>query len=73
MFKCMDIAEQVYKGGKPSKTTTGEDANHASHDSKYKEGEAASPTNPEKGRAGKRKLCRPSKLLEVGASMHRYL
>ena len=55
MFKRMGISEQVYEGGTPSKTTTRVDANHDSHGSKRKELESASPTNPEKSRAGKRK------------------
>ena len=55
-FEHMDIAEQVYEGGTPSKITAHRaDANRVSHSRKRKGGEAASPTNPEKGRAGKLK------------------
>ena len=55
MFERMEITEQVYKGGTPSKTTTREDPNRSSHGRKCKGGEAALSTNPEKGRADKSK------------------
>ena len=55
MFERMDIAEKVYEGVTPSKTTTREESYHASHVRKCKGGEATSPTNPEKGCTGKRK------------------
>ena len=55
IFERMEIAEQVYKGGNAYKNTNREEANHVSHERKRKEGEAYSPTNPEKGCAGKRK------------------
>ena len=55
MFKCMEIAEKVYKRGTSSKSTIRADSNRASHVRKRKGGEPAYPTNPEKGRAGKRK------------------
>ena len=55
IFEWMEIAEQVYEGGTPSKNTTWADSNRASHGIKLNEREAASPTNPEKGRVGKRK------------------
>ena len=51
----MEIAEQVYKGGTTSKTTTKEESDCASHD-RYCKGEGASlTTNTKKDRAGKRK------------------
>ena len=55
MLECMEIAEQVYKGGNTSKNTNRTESHRASHNSKSKGGEAASPTNTEKGRTGKRK------------------
>ena len=51
----METAEKIYKDGNTSKTPTRADANRASHGRKRKGGESASPTNPERGRAGKRK------------------
>ena len=54
-FERMEIAEQVYEGVTPSKTTTREEADCVSHGRRHKGGEAASPTNPKKGRTGKRK------------------
>ena len=50
----MKIYEHVYRVGTPDKTTTRVYANHAIHGRKLKGGEAASPTNPKKGCAGKR-------------------
>ena len=55
LFKRMEVAEKNYKGGNNSKTTITEDTNHTSHGRKRKGGEAASPTNTEKIRAGKHK------------------
>ena len=55
MFERMEVAEQVCEGGAPSKTSTRAHANCDGRVSKWKGGEAALPTNPEKGRAGKRK------------------
>ena len=55
MFERMVIAEQVFKCGNISKNTNRAEANHESRERKHKVGEAASPINPEKGRAGKRK------------------
>ena len=55
MFKQMEVAEKVYEGGTPSKTSIGVDSNRASHGRKRRGGESNSPTNPEKGRVGKRK------------------
>ena len=53
MLKHTEIAEQAYKGGTPSKTTTRAYAKNFSHGRKCKGGKSASPTNPEKVRAGK--------------------
>ena len=53
MFELMEIDEQVYEGGTPSKTTNGEDSNCAGHIRKYKGGESALSTNPKKGCIGK--------------------
>ena len=50
-----EVAEKIYEGGNTSKTLPMADANRASHGSKRKGVEAASPTNPETARAGKRK------------------
>ena len=55
MFDRMKIAEQVYKGGTPSKTPTREESNNDGHVRKLKGGEDASPTNPNKVRASKLK------------------
>ena len=55
MFKLIEILEQVYGGGAPSKITARSYSNNASHGRKRNGGEAASPTNPKKGRADKRK------------------
>ena len=55
MFKQMDISEQVYEEQTPSKKIPRADSNHGSYVRKRKGGEAVSPTNPKKGRAGKRK------------------
>ena len=51
----MEISEQGYEVGTPSKTTAREDVDRASYVSKRKGGKPASPTNPKKGSAGKRK------------------
>ena len=56
MFKRMEIFGKVRKGRTPSKTPIMEDSNCDRHVRKRKGGEAASPTNREKGRAGKRKI-----------------
>ena len=59
----MDIAEQFYKEGTPSKTTIGGYSNRASHFRKHKGVEAALLANTEKVRSGKRKTnhaCHPS-------------
>ena len=53
MFKCTEIGEQVYKGVNTSKNTNRVESDRASHGRKHKGVEAASPTNPEKVRAGK--------------------
>ena len=47
MFERMEVPEQVYKGGTPSKIPTGAETNRYSHD-KTKGGEAASPPHPER-------------------------
>ena len=53
MFERMEIAEQVYKWGTPSKTNIREHANRAIIGRKLKVWEAAFPTNPDKGRTRK--------------------
>ena len=55
MFERMEISEQVYSGVTPYKKPIKEDSNCASHVKKINRGEAASPTNPNKGRTVKRK------------------
>ena len=56
IFECMEIPEQVYEVGTPSKITTHREyANLASHGRKHKGGESTLPTNPEKGRTGNQK------------------
>ena len=55
MFERMDISEQVYKGGTPSKTPTREESNRDGHVRKWEGGETASSTNRDKGRTRKRK------------------
>ena len=49
----MEIEEEVYKVGNTPKNTNRSEFESASHGRKLKVGEAASPTNPEKGRSGK--------------------
>ena len=51
----MEVAEKIYKVGQTTKHLHRSDTNCASHGRKLKGGEAASPTNTEKGRTGKRK------------------
>ena len=51
----METAEAIYKGGTPSKNNQQAEANRASFGRKQNVGGAASPSNPEKVRAGKRK------------------
>ena len=55
MFERIEVAEQVYEGGTPSKMPIRAVANHDGHIWKRKVVEAVSPTNPEKGRYGKRR------------------
>ena len=55
----MEISEQGYEVGTPSKTTAREDVDRVSYVSKRKGGKSASPTNPKKGSAGKRKKKNP--------------
>ena len=51
----MKVTEKIYKGVNTSKTPNRAYANRASHGRKRKGGEAASPINPDTGRAGKSK------------------
>ena len=55
MFELIEVFEQIYKGVTPSKTPTTAEANIDGHIRGKNGGEAALPTNPEKGRDGKRK------------------
>ena len=50
----MEIEEEVYKVGNTPKNINRLEFESASHGRKLKVGEAASPTDPEKGRSGKR-------------------
>ena len=52
----MEIDERVYKRKSTSKKYIRLDANHDIRVRKQKVGEAAFPTKPKKGRAGKRKI-----------------
>ena len=56
MFKCMEIAESIYKGGEPSKNTQWSEADRASIGRGETGGASDLPTNHEKGRADKRKI-----------------
>ena len=55
MFERMEVSEQVYKWGTPYKILTRAESNRESHVRKRKGLEVSLPTNPKKGRAGKRK------------------
>ena len=55
LFEIMEVTEKIYKYGNTPKNPPRADSNRASHGRKQKGGEAASPTNSETGRAGKRK------------------
>ena len=55
MFERVEVSEQVYEGVTPSKIPTREEANRDVHFRKQKVGDSVSPTNTEKGLAGKRK------------------
>ena len=55
MFKQMEIEEQVYEEITPSEKLIRVYTNRDSHVSTQKEGESASPNNPNKGRARNRK------------------
>ena len=55
MFKCVEVTEQFYKVVTPYKITNREEANPISHGSKQNLVQATLPTNPDKGRYGKRK------------------
>ena len=56
MFEHTEIAEAIYKGVAPSKNTQQAESYRASSDRNKKGGASASPSNPEQGRAGKRKI-----------------
>ena len=57
MFECMETAEQVYKGGTSSQNNQHRaDAKCTSYGRNKKGGGAAPPSNPERGRAGKRNI-----------------
>ena len=60
----MEIAEKIYEGENTSKIPTRAYANRASRGSKRKGVEAASPTNPKMGRAGKRKTRNVAHLID---------
>ena len=49
------FAEAIYEGGAASKNNQREESDHASYGRKKKGGPSALPSNPEKGRSGKRK------------------
>ena len=55
MFERMEIAEAIYEGGAPSKNSQQAEADRSSFGRKQKGEGSASPSNPEKGRADKRK------------------
>ena len=55
LFEIMEVAKIIYKDVNTSKTPIRAEANRAIHIRKRNVGEAASPTNPETGRAGKRR------------------
>ena len=55
MFERMEVAEQVYEGGTPSKIPNRAESSCDGHVRKQKGGESAQPTNPEKSRSGKYK------------------
>ena len=55
MFERMEVAEQLYEGGTPSKIPTWSEANLDIHVRKQKGEESSWPTNLKKCRAGKRK------------------
>ena len=55
LSEIMEVVDKIYEGGNTYKTPSRTNSNRASHDGKRKGGESASPTNPETGRAGKRK------------------
>ena len=55
MFKRMEIAEAIYKGGAPYKNNQQTEDDRASSNRNKKGGESASPSNPGQVRAGKRK------------------
>ena len=55
MFKRMEVAEQVYKGGTSYKKPARAESKRGVHVRKRKGGEYTSPKNPRKGRSGKLK------------------
>ena len=56
MFERMEILETIYEGGAPYKNTQREEADRASSSINKKGGASASPSNPDQGRADKRKI-----------------
>ena len=56
MFERMKIAEAIYKGVAPSKNTQRVEADRTSSGRNKNGGSSASPSKPEQGRAGKRKI-----------------
>ena len=56
MFERMEIVEAIYEGGAPSKNTQRSEAKCSSYVRKKKGGASASPFNPDKGCANKRKI-----------------
>ena len=63
MFERMEITEQVYKGGTPSKTTTRSDADRVSNSRKLKGGKYVSCTNPKEVCAGNSQKNWPIRLI----------
>ena len=55
MFEQIEISEQLYEVGTPSKTPTRAETNRDTHIRKRKVVESDSSSNPEKGLTGKRK------------------
>ena len=55
LLEILEVADKIYKGVTTSKTPIRADANCDSQIRKQKGGEAASPIDPRKGRAGKHK------------------
>ena len=72
MFEHMEVSEQIYETGTPSKTPTMLKANCDGNVRGKKEGEATSSTNPEKGHSGNRKTKNAGHLSDAptGAKKH---